>query len=436
MTENRVNVPAKRLNLRRASTPPTSGEIKSEKSQTLEGHVRLGFLNCQVTIAREEMGCGGIEALLGLLLVMSANSWILGSSLLPARRTHTAGRLDSVCQAGRSDEQQDSRQIPQQPNRRDFLRRSGALGVGLSTGLLLPDASIGATQASPPAAAPVLTKAQEAISGLFSGSVVSITKVLVKHPLDTVSVRMQVAEQGMQLSRAELWQGAWRGVLPPLAIAAPGGAIFFGVKDFIKAVCRDGSLGVVLSREEATILGVLLAQFPYWALRNPTEVVKARAQASVADSDLWDVTKETVDAEGLSSLWLGYKENILYAFPADALKFGIYEVFSGGRPKKSLSPLEGAIIGAAATGLAQALTTPFDVVRNRVMVQGQASTSASAEDIGYVDTLRTIAKEEGIPALFIGTAPRVGKAILSGFVQFGSYEFTKGRLAKYFARSG
>ena len=51
------------------------------------------------------------------------------------------------------------------------------------------------------------------------------------------------------------------------------GAAFFGVKDVVKAALRDGSLGgVVLSKEAATVAAVFVAQFPYWALRNPSEV--------------------------------------------------------------------------------------------------------------------------------------------------------------------
>lgn len=38
-----------------------------------------------------------------------------------------------------------------------------------------------------------LTNFQEGVSGVVGGSVVSTSKVLVKHPLDTVSVRLQVA---------------------------------------------------------------------------------------------------------------------------------------------------------------------------------------------------------------------------------------------------
>lgn len=43
-----------------------------------------------------------------------------------------------------------------------------------------------------------------------------------------------------------------------------------------------------------------------------------------------------------------------------------------------------------------------------------------------MDTLTTIAREEGPGALIAGITPRVARSILSGAVQFGSYEFVKG----------
>lgn len=41
-------------------------------------------------------------------------------------------------------------------------------------------------------------------------------------------------------------------------------------------------------------------------------------------------------------------------------------------------------------------------------------------------------EEEGFAGLWTGVVPRVAKAVLSGAVQFGSYEFTRGSLARLF----
>ena len=67
-------------------------------------------------------------------------------------------------------------------------------------------------------------------------------------------------------------------------------------------------------------------------------------------------------SSNISELYTGYLENMLYAYPADVIKFVAYESLTKGR--KDLSPFEGARAGAISTAIAQLVTTPLDVVRN------------------------------------------------------------------------
>ena len=166
--------------------------------------------------------------------------------------------------------------------------------------------------------------------------------------------------------------------------------------------------------------------------------------------------------DGIKELYTGYTENVLYAYPADVIKFVAYEVLSSGtdKGKGKISPLQGALYGAGATAIAQFVTTPLDVVRNRVMAessssssnnsnnsqQGQGSPSKNDNKIAtaaiatgtaqksYTDTLVTLAKEEGLSGLFAGVTPRIGKAILSGAIQFATYEETKESFRKMFEK--
>jgi hypothetical protein len=44
-----------------------------------------------------------------------------------------------------------------------------------------------------------------------------------------------------------------------------------------------------------------------------------------------------------------------------------------------------------------------------------------------LSAMTRILREEGPAALFLGLAPRVFRAVLSGALQFSTYEFTKGK---------
>ncbi|KAJ6920307.1 s-adenosylmethionine carrier 1 [Populus alba x Populus x berolinensis] len=72
-----------------------------------------------------------------------------------------------------------------------------------------------------------------------------------------------------------------------------------------------------------------------------------------------------------------------------------------------------------------AMTTPLDVVKTRLMVQGSAN-----QYKGIFDCARTIAKEEGTHALLKGLGPRVLWIGVGGAIFFGVLEKTKQILAQ------
>jgi solute carrier family 25 S-adenosylmethionine transporter 26 len=341
---------------------------------------------------------------------------------------------------------------------------------------------------------------QESLSGFVSGSAVSIAKTLVKYPLDTVTVRLQMpnSKYGWH-DLPTLFGGCLDGVLAPLVSNVPSAGVFFAIKDATRSALLYGYPGSDLPRWAVTMLAVGAAQPPYWLLRNPSEVVKTRMQVgaegydadgmstidafrlalgmtqnddnddgkgidgNVTHDDGWgneyprkdDSDNNRAMMDGVSGLYLGYGENIMYAYPADIIKFGIYEYLTGGGGAAgAVSPASGAFFGALSTAISQFLTTPLDVLRNRIMAEVTTTTTLSSssssciddddddrEDdarvvIGagpsYVDRLAKIAMEEGTGALFAGSWPRVAKAMLSGAIQFATYEETKQKMSEMF----
>lgn len=295
---------------------------------------------------------------------------------------------------------------------------------------------------------------EESISGFVSGAALAATKTVVKYPLDTATVRLQMPGTAYSLfDLSALFQGSFRGISGPLLSNIPAGAVFFAVKDAAKAALKENGA----SRWVATSLAVAAALPPYWLVRNPSEVVKTRQQAniegygegiSLLDAFNLAMSKnETGGVGNIGELYTGYWENLLYTLPADVIKFLCYDSLTGGR--KDLPPIRGAAYGALSTAVAQLITTPLDVVRNRVMA-GENPSSGSAEEesqsggrcppreapkLSYLDSFKDIAEAEGLSALFSGASPRVGKAILSGAIQFATYEETKQSLNRLFLKA-
>jgi solute carrier family 25 S-adenosylmethionine transporter 26 len=284
---------------------------------------------------------------------------------------------------------------------------------------------------------------EESISGFVAGAFLAFAKTLVKYPLDTATVRLQMPKADYTIrDPVRLFRGAYDGVLSPLLANVPAGAVFFAVQDATKATL---AANFALPRWLRTCVAVAVAQGPYWLVRNPSEVVKTRQQARVAGYDgvsalqayQYILEPNNSTRQVLEAFYTGYWENIIYAYPADVVKFVCYEQLTGKlKSSRKPTPAEGAVAGAVATAVAQYVTTPLDVVRNRVMAgqQQQERSPEKATMQRYAESLFTLAREEGYNGLFAGASPRVGKAILSGAIQFGTYEETKQELAKFFDR--
>ncbi|KAL7429945.1 hypothetical protein ACHAXH_003848 [Discostella pseudostelligera] len=287
------------------------------------------------------------------------------------------------------------------------------------------------------------TAFQESISGFVSGSLVSTAKTLVKYPLDTATVRLQMPNTQYTIQNlATLFSGSFDGITAPLISNIPAGAAFFAVKDATKSLLKNSGLN--LPKWALTILAVGAAQPLYWLLRNPSEVIKTRLQVG---AEGYYEGMSTLDAfqlalsnrgdnstmDGFGELYQGYVENILYAFPADIIKFVVYDGLAGRAGKLNVSPVNGAMYGALSTAISQLATTPLDVLRNRIMVE-VSDDSNTNDSLSYLGRMTKIANEEGAGVLFAGAWPRVAKAMLSGAIQFATYEETKQKMGELFMK--
>lgn len=136
-----------------------------------------------------------------------------------------------------------------------------------------------------------ITAFQESISGFVSGAAVSSVKTLVKYPLDTATVRLQMPNTEYTISNLpKLFSGSFDGITAPLLSNIPAGAIFFAVKDATKTSLK----GLGLPKWVLTSLAVSAALPPYWALRNPVSdmcMTKSSTLKAMYDLCAYDTCK-------------------------------------------------------------------------------------------------------------------------------------------------
>ncbi|GMH24518.1 hypothetical protein Nepgr_026361 [Nepenthes gracilis] len=262
---------------------------------------------------------------------------------------------------------------------------------------------------------------QTLLDGIIAGGTAGVVVETALYPIDTIKTRLQAARGGGKIHL----KGLYSGLAGNLAGVLPASATFVGVYEPTKHKLLKlfpENLSAVAHLTAAAIGGVAAS-----LIRVPTEVVKQRMQTGQFASAP-DAIRLIASREGFKGLFAGYKSFLLRDLPFDAIQFCIYEQLRLGyklAAKRDLNDPENAVIGAFSGALTGAITTPLDVIKTRLMLQGSA-----IQYKGIFDCVETIIRDEGPSALLKGIGPRVLWIGIGGSIFFGVLESTKRLLAQ------
>ncbi|XP_031387022.1 S-adenosylmethionine carrier 1, chloroplastic/mitochondrial [Punica granatum] len=259
------------------------------------------------------------------------------------------------------------------------------------------------------------------VDGVIAGGTAGVVVETALYPIDTIKTRLQAARGGGKIDL----RGLYSGLTGNLAGVLPASALFVGVYEPTKQKLLrmlPENLSAVAHLTAGAIGGIAAS-----LIRVPTEVVKQRMQTGQFKSAP-DAVRLILSKEGFKGFYAGYGSFLLRDLPFDAVQFCIYEQLRIGyrvAAQRDLNDPENAIIGAFAGALTGAITTPLDVIKTRLMVQGSAN-----QYRGVFDCVQTIVREEGPSALLKGIGPRVLWIGIGGSIFFGVLESTKRILAQ------
>ncbi|KAG6717243.1 hypothetical protein I3842_04G088900 [Carya illinoinensis] len=257
--------------------------------------------------------------------------------------------------------------------------------------------------------------------GVIAGGAAGVVVEAALYPIDTIKTRLQAVHGGGKIDL----NGLYSGLTGNLAGVLPASALFVGVYEptkqkLLKTFPENLSAAAHFT---AGVVGGFATSF----IRVPTEIVKQRMQIGQFTSAP-DAVRLIISKEGFKGLYAGYGSFLLRDLPFDAIQFCIYEQLRIGykaAAKRDLNDPENAIIGAFAGALTGAITTPLDVIKTRLMIQGSAN-----QYKGIFDCDQTIVRKEGPTALLKGIEPRVLWIGIGGSIFFGVLESTKRLLAQ------
>lgn len=259
------------------------------------------------------------------------------------------------------------------------------------------------------------------VDGVIAGGTAGVVVETALYPIDTIKTRLQAARGGGKINL----KGLYSGLAGNLAGVLPASALFVGVYEPTKQKLLrmlPENLSAVAHLTAGAVGGIAAS-----LIRVPTEVVKQRMQTGQFKSAP-DAVRLIISKEGFKGFYAGYGSFLLRDLPFDAIQFCIYEQLRIGyrtAARRELNDPENAIIGAFAGALTGAITTPLDVIKTRLMVQGSAN-----QYKGVFDCVQTIVREEGPSALLKGIEPRVLWIGIGGSIFFGVLESTKRFLAE------
>ncbi|GLT26887.1 hypothetical protein SLA2020_019270 [Shorea laevis] len=283
------------------------------------------------------------------------------------------------------------------------------------------------------------------------------------HPVDTVKTRIQsqaiisgsqsqksIRQMVHAVWKADGLRGFYRGITPGVTGSLATGATYFGFIESAKGWIEEShpSLGGHWAHFIAGAVGDTLGSFVYV----PCEVMKQRMQVQGTRTSWGSAMKNNLlvkpglqmygyysgmfqagcsiwKEQGLRGLYAGYWSTLARDVPFAGLMVTFYEAlkdfteFGKQRwfPTLHLNrSIEGLLLGGLAGGFSAHLTTPLDVIKTRLQVQG-----SSTRYTGWSDAIYRIWKNEGVTGMFRGSIPRITWYIPASALTFMAVEFLR-----------
>lgn len=213
----------------------------------------------------------------------------------------------------------------------------------------------------------------------------------------------------------------YRGIGSAFLASAPGASLFFLNYEASK---RQLKTHTELPDGVIHMISASLGEIAACSVRVPAEVIKQRAQASQHASSLSALRSILANTSGegvFRGLYRGWSTTIMREIPFTIIQFPLYEYLKRVRAEQQglpeVAPLEGAVCGSIAGGVAAGLTTPLDVIKTRLML--------NKTPIGISTLVKNIISEDGYKAFWKGIGPRVMWISAGGAIFLGVYELVK-----------
>ncbi|XP_034113401.1 tricarboxylate transport protein, mitochondrial isoform X1 [Drosophila albomicans] len=273
------------------------------------------------------------------------------------------------------------------------------------------------------------------LKGIIAGGITGGIEICITYPTEYVKTQLQLDEKGANKKYNGIadcvkktvatngFFGLYRGLSVLLYGSIPKSAARFGAFEFMKTNVSDskGQLtagGKLFCGLGAGVCEAVLAVTPMETikvkfindLRSPNPKFKGFAHG----------VGQIIKAEGISGIYKGLTPTILKQGSNQAIRFFVVEslrdLYKGDDINKPVPKLVVGVFGAIAGAASVFGNTPLDVVKTRMQGLDAAKYKNTA------DCAMQILKNEGLPAFYKGTVPRLGRVCLDVAITFMIYD--------------
>lgn len=282
------------------------------------------------------------------------------------------------------------------------------------------------------AAAPAkkMVKALPSLNEVFAGGAARGCSQAVIHPLDTLKVRMQATDKvpskavlnAASASFSVRAKAQMSTLYKGVGGAAGGAGIAIGAYfAFYSAATNFLKGNSDMPPSAVAFAAGGFAAFSSGFVKVPLAVCIRSVQAGIYPNPF--VAARTITkAAGVRGLFTGLVPTILEDIPDMAIKFASYEMLQGlnkvvrrNKPSDASSTCADLLIGGTAGALAAAGTTPFDVVKTRMMCNASQRPTV-------ISAARDVYRASGPKGFFVGIGPRSLSNGINSAVFFCFYE--------------
>ncbi|KAH8666784.1 mitochondrial carrier domain-containing protein [Xylariales sp. PMI_506] len=259
-----------------------------------------------------------------------------------------------------------------------------------------------------------------------AGAVAGVSEILVMYPLDVVKTRVQL-QTGKGTGGADSYNGMldclrkivrhegpaalYRGITAPILMEAPKRATKFAANDEWGKVYRK-AFGKENMTQGLSILTGASAGATESFVVVPFELVKIRLQ-NKASAHLYngplDVVSKIIRNEGILAMYNGLESTLWRHILWNAGYFGVIfqvrELLPKAETKRS-KIINDLISGSIGGTVGTMLNTPMDVVKSRIQNTSKVAGTTPKYNWAW-PAIGTVAKEEGLAALYKGFLPKV-----------------------------